>query len=52
LDDDVEALTAALAARLEAEIREAPEQYFWFHRRWKSKPPVDGQTPLPPALDE
>jgi KDO2-lipid IV(A) lauroyltransferase len=52
LDDDVEALTAALAARLEAEIREAPEQYFWFHRRWKSKPPVEGQTPVPAAPDE
>ena len=52
LDQDVEALTAALAARLEAEIREAPEQYFWFHRRWKSKPPADGQTPMPAASDE
>ena len=38
LEKDVAALTAALAARLEAEIREAPEQYFWYHRRWKSKP--------------
>jgi KDO2-lipid IV(A) lauroyltransferase len=41
LEADVRALTAALAARLEAEIREAPEQYFWFHRRWKSKPPPE-----------
>ena len=38
LETDVRVLTTALAARLEAEIREAPEQYFWFHRRWKSKP--------------
>jgi KDO2-lipid IV(A) lauroyltransferase len=52
LDEDVEALTAALAARLEAEIREAPEQYFWFHRRWKSKPPVERQPALPAAPDE
>jgi KDO2-lipid IV(A) lauroyltransferase len=52
LDDDVQALTAALAARLEAEIREGPEQYFWFHRRWKSKPPVEGQTPPRDAADE
>ena len=38
-DPDLEsALTAELAARLEASVREAPEQYFWFHRRWKSKP--------------
>ena len=41
LDADVAALTAALAASLEAEIREAPEQYFWFHRRWKTKPPPE-----------
>ncbi|HEU0302888.1 MAG TPA: lysophospholipid acyltransferase family protein [Longimicrobium sp.] len=38
LEADVQALTAELAARLEASIREAPEQYFWFHRRWKSTP--------------
>lgn len=38
LDADVRSLTAELAARLEASIRQAPEQYFWFHRRWKSKP--------------
>jgi Kdo2-lipid IVA lauroyltransferase/acyltransferase len=35
---DVRALTAALAAHLEAEVRRAPEQYFWFHRRWKTPP--------------
>ena len=39
MERDVRALTAALAARLEREVREAPEQYFWFHRRWKSAPP-------------
>jgi Kdo2-lipid IVA lauroyltransferase/acyltransferase len=38
LEADVTALTARLAAALEAEVRKAPEQYFWFHRRWKSKP--------------
>jgi len=25
--------------RLEKEIRMAPEQYFWFHKRWKTRPP-------------
>ncbi|HEX6745879.1 MAG TPA: lysophospholipid acyltransferase family protein [Longimicrobium sp.] len=38
LEADVQALTAELAARLEGEVRKAPEQYFWFHRRWKSSP--------------
>jgi KDO2-lipid IV(A) lauroyltransferase len=37
LETDVRALTTRLAAALEAEIRKAPEQYFWFHRRWKTR---------------
>jgi KDO2-lipid IV(A) lauroyltransferase len=41
LEADVHALTAELAARLEARVRVAPEQYFWFHRRWKSKPAAE-----------
>jgi len=32
-------LTEIHVARLEAAIRKAPEQYFWFHRRWKTRPP-------------
>lgn len=30
------ALTRAWVERLEAHVRRVPEQYFWFHRRWKS----------------
>ena len=41
VEADVQALTAELAARLEAQVRVAPEQYFWFHRRWKSKPAAE-----------
>ena len=37
LDRDVTALTTELAARLEKEVRRAPEQYFWFHKRWKTQ---------------
>ena len=37
LDADVVALTAELAARLERQVRIAPEQYFWFHKRWKTQ---------------
>ncbi len=35
LDADVFALTADLALRLERQVRIEPEQYFWFHNRWK-----------------
>ena len=24
---------------LEAVVRQNPEQYFWFHKRWKTRPP-------------
>ncbi len=37
------ALTRAWVARLEAEVRERPAQYFWFHRRWKTRPPDGGR---------
>jgi KDO2-lipid IV(A) lauroyltransferase len=37
-DDVVHAMTAAFTAALEATVRQAPEQYFWQHRRWKSSP--------------
>ncbi len=39
-DAHVRALTAWHTAELEARVREAPEQYFWLHRRWKTRPPA------------
>lgn len=36
----VVALTAWHAARLEREVRAAPEHWFWLHRRWKTPPPA------------
>ncbi len=38
LDRDVRVLTAELASRLERQVRLDPAQYFWFHRRWKTRP--------------
>jgi KDO2-lipid IV(A) lauroyltransferase len=38
LERDVTELTASLAAHLEKEIRKEPGQYFWFHKRWKTRP--------------
>ena len=34
-DADLTAITRDLMARLEDDIRDVPEQYFWMHRRWK-----------------
>ena len=42
VDDDVRTLTTELSRRLEEEVRIAPEQYFWFHKRWKTRP--QGET--------
>jgi KDO2-lipid IV(A) lauroyltransferase len=36
---DAEANTRELHARLEAVIREYPDQWLWIHRRWKTRPP-------------
>jgi len=45
LDTDVIALLAAYHEVLEAAIRAAPEQYFWQHKRWKTRPPEE-QAPI------
>lgn len=37
-DDDVATLTAVLTARIEEHIRACPEQWVWFHQRWRRKP--------------
>ena len=34
-----EKLTALWVSEMEKEVRKYPEQYFWVHRRWKTKPP-------------
>jgi KDO2-lipid IV(A) lauroyltransferase len=39
LEQDTERLTAAHTAALERWVRRAPEQYFWPHKRWKTRPP-------------
>jgi KDO2-lipid IV(A) lauroyltransferase len=40
-EEDVRRITQALNDALEAGIREHPEQYFWHHRRWKTRPPAE-----------
>ena len=36
--DDVEADTARVNAAIEAMVREAPAQYLWLHKRFKTRP--------------
>ncbi len=37
-EDPLRWITQTYTAALESFIREAPDQYLWIHRRWKSKP--------------
>ena len=39
MEEDVFRLTEAHVRHLEGHVKEAPEQYFWQHRRWKTRPP-------------
>lgn len=39
--DDVEADTRRMNAFIEERVREMPEQYFWLHKRFKTRPPKD-----------
>jgi KDO2-lipid IV(A) lauroyltransferase len=40
-DDDPIAVTARMTARIEAQIRRAPEQWVWMHERWRERPEWD-----------
>jgi KDO2-lipid IV(A) lauroyltransferase len=41
------ALTQKLASVQEARIRKAPELWMWMHRRWRTRPPGEGESELP-----
>lgn len=43
-EEDVRRITQALNHALEEGIRAYPEQYFWQHRRWKTRPPAGEGT--------
>lgn len=36
--DEVRWITQEFSTAMERQIREAPEQYLWMHRRWKTRP--------------
>ena len=39
--ETVQAYTAACTKIIEDEIRRHPEQWLWWHKRWKSRPPAE-----------
>ena len=39
--EGVRALTARLTAAIEAQIRRSPEEWVWWHERWRRRPPPD-----------
>jgi len=41
---DIAGLTQQLADMIEAWVREAPEQWLWMHRRWKTQPTAAPQA--------
>ncbi len=50
-EDPLYYITARYSRAIEAMVRNAPDQYFWVHRRWKSRPrhELEGK-PFPTAL--
>lgn len=46
VEDQARALAALYNRRLEAEVRRRPEQWFWVHHRWRSRPPGESAPPL------
>jgi KDO2-lipid IV(A) lauroyltransferase len=44
-EGDVRAITAWITAYEEALVRRAPEQWVWWHRRWRTRPKAESGSP-------
>ena len=42
-EKQIKTITRAYVSTLESMIRRYPEQYFWMHKRWKTRPPGEKQ---------
>lgn len=40
LPDDVQEATALMTAEIEKQVRRRPEQWVWWHKRWRRQPPA------------
>lgn len=49
LDEDVLKITAHCTKMIESEIRQNPSLWFWFHNRWKTRPPDAARAAGPDA---
>ena len=47
-EEAVVRLTELHTARLEAAVRAEPDQYYWIHRRWKTRPEAESAPPPGP----
>lgn len=45
LTDDIRTLTRACTALIEEEVRRRPEEWFWMHDRWRTRPTPAGPSP-------
>ena len=43
--ETIRAFTEACTKTIEDEIRRHPEQWLWWHKRWKSRPPESTAAP-------
>ena len=50
-DAKIEAAARFYTEALERLIRRAPEQWFWMHNRWKTRPPAAEEQAAPPQDD-
>ena len=48
--EDIARLTQDIATVIEGWVREAPEQWLWLHRRWKTQPSPSRETPAQAGL--